>query len=290
MKNWIIWVLAVLLTLGAAYYQRKTGPTYPLHVKAELAGQKIAFTLPRSHTTDKDCPVALNLPGQNITGKIMYRIFPAAAKWDTVAMQREGDLLKASLPAQPAAGKLAYKIILSENNQELSLPVEEPVVIRFKGSVPASILIPHVIFMFFAMLLSTIAGLMALWQKRRYKTYAWITLLLLIIGGGILGPVVQKYAFGDLWTGIPFGWDLTDNKTLIALIFWIAAVLLNIKQKRPAWVVVAAVVLLLVYSIPHSLFGSEFNYETGKVTQGMILPLFWIGTRLNRKKRVGKTG
>ena len=36
---------------------------------------------------------------------------------------------------------------------------EEPVVIRFKGGVPAFILIPHILFMFLAMLFSTLAGL-----------------------------------------------------------------------------------------------------------------------------------
>ncbi len=49
----------------------------------------------------------------------------------------------------------------------------------------------------------------------------------------ILGPIVQKYAFGELWTGIPFGWDLTDNKTLIAFLFWILAVIMNRKKERP---------------------------------------------------------
>ena len=39
----------------------------------------------------------------------------------------------------------------------------------------------------------------------------------------ILGPLTQYYAFGALWTGFPFGIDLTDNKTLIALIGWIIA-------------------------------------------------------------------
>jgi hypothetical protein len=30
----------------------------------------------------------------------------------------------------------------------------------------------------------------------------------------------------------------------------------------------------LIYSIPHSLLGSELNYTTGKVTQGLILAFF----------------
>jgi hypothetical protein len=86
----------------------------------------------------------------------------------------------------------------------------------------------------------------------------------------ILGPLVQKFAFGELWTGVPFGWDLTDNKTLIALIFWILAVLMNRKKDRPIYTALAAVVLLLVFSIPHSMFGSELDYSSGEVTQGLI--------------------
>ena len=48
--------------------------------------------------------------------------------------------------------------------------------------------------------------------------------MLLFAGGMILGPVVQNFAFGELWTSVPFSWDLTDNKTLVAFTFWIIAV------------------------------------------------------------------
>ena len=90
----------------------------------------------------------------------------------------------------------------------------------------------------------------------------------LAAGGMILGPIVQKYAFGELWTGIPFGWDLTDNKTLIAVAAWILAVIMNRKREKPGYTIAAAVILLLVYSIPHSLFGSELDYVSGTVGQG----------------------
>jgi hypothetical protein len=90
----------------------------------------------------------------------------------------------------------------------------------------------------------------------------------------VLGPIVQFFAFREFWTGIPFGWDLTDNKTLIALIFWIIAVYMNKKSDRPIYTILASIMLLLVFSVPHSLFGSEFNYSTGQVTNGIILNLF----------------
>jgi hypothetical protein len=78
----------------------------------------------------------------------------------------------------------------------------------------------------------------------------------------ILGPITQLYAFGALWTGVPFGWDLTDNKTLITLIGWIIAAVAIRKSAKPQRLVAfAAVLMLIVYLIPHSVLGSELDYN-----------------------------
>ncbi|PLX11916.1 MAG: hypothetical protein C0594_03040 [Marinilabiliales bacterium] len=122
--------------------------------------------------------------------------------------------------------------------------------------------------MFAAMLLSNLSALLAVAKRKKYRLYAMLAFLSLAIGGMILGPIVQKFAFGEFWTGIPFGYDLTDNKTLIAFIFWTLAFILNLKGRRPWVVVLAAVILLAVYSIPHSMMGSELNYSSGQITTG----------------------
>jgi hypothetical protein len=123
------------------------------------------------------------------------------------------------------------------------------------------------------MLFSNLSGLLAAFRIPSYRKYTFLTFGFLFVGGMILGPVVQLYAFGDLWTGVPFGWDLTDNKTLIAFLFWVPAVVMNLKKQRPVYTLIASIVLLLVYSIPHSMFGSHLDYNTGTVTQGMIINL-----------------
>jgi len=111
------------------------------------------------------------------------------------------------------------------------------------------------------MLFSTRAGIASIAKERLTLTYSIITLVLLIGGGLILGPIVQKYAFGAYWTGWPFGHDLTDNKTAVAFIFWAIAVykLIRNREKR-GWALVAAIVLTLVYMIPHSVLGSEIDH------------------------------
>ena len=81
----------------------------------------------------------------------------------------------------------------------------------------------------------------------------------------ILGPIVQKYAFGVYWAGFPFDYDLTDNKLLIGVLGWIFAVAATWNTERKWPTVIAAIILFAVYSIPHSMQGSEFDYEKGKV-------------------------
>jgi hypothetical protein len=131
------------------------------------------------------------------------------------------------------------------------------------------VLIPHIIMMFTAMMMSTRTGLEAITRGKKTYAYAWITMGTLFLGGLILGPIVQKYAFGAYWTGWPFGHDLTDDKTLVAFIFWAIAVWrLFRKPENRTWPVVAMVILLMVYLIPHSMFGSSLDYSSGTVVTG----------------------
>ena len=123
-------------------------------------------------------------------------------------------------------------------------------------------ILPHVIIIFAAMLFSTAAGLAALDKKRNPRRLVLWTVASLFAGGFILGPLMQKFAFGVAWTGFPLGTDLTDNKTLIAFLFWIVALIAGRKGKpaRP-FVIAASLVTLLIFLIPHSLLGSEYDYS-----------------------------
>jgi hypothetical protein len=258
----LLWVLAVVVTLVAAVYQRMTGPTYPIRGAAEIEGTVVPFRLIRSAENVKDCEIAVKTADPAVTGYIEYMRFKTEDPWTRVDMARTGEKLAASLPKQPLAGKLAYRVVLAKNGRETALAGDRLIVIRFKGVVPNAVQIPHILIMFLAMLFSTRAGLAALGRTQDSRKLVIWTCLLLFVGGFILGPLMQYYGFGKFWTGIPFGTDLTDNKTLIAMIAWIAALVAGRGGKNArGWVLAAAVILLLVYSIPHSLLGSELDYS-----------------------------
>jgi len=115
--------------------------------------------------------------------------------------------------------------------------------------------------MFLGLLFSSRTAVEALTNgTKTYRLAIW-TLLFMISGGLILGPIVQKYAFGAYWTGWPFGHDLTDNKTLVMVLVWAFAIFkLRKDPANKTWPLLAAFIVLIVYIIPHSMLGSEIDH------------------------------
>lgn len=283
MKVTIYWILAVIITLGAVIYQRKTGPTYHKKMEVSVNNKSYNLRLVRSIEIGGDSFVKLGIEDSTISAKLYYKRFNTNDQYSAVNFEYKvkpvhsfvmNKVFKvteergwfAAVPEQAEAGKLQYYF---EINNKVYLE-NEPVVIRFKGAVPKGILAPHIFFMFFAMLLGNLAGIMAIFKFRKFRFYTNLTVIALLIGGMILGPLVQLFAFGELWAGVPFAWDLTDNKTLIAFLFWVIALLANRKKEQPVYTLVASIVMLIVYSIPHSMYGSQLDPETGKIIQGWI--------------------
>ncbi|MCX7879609.1 MAG: hypothetical protein N2517_03010 [Ignavibacteria bacterium] len=257
----LLWVLSALLMFGFATYQRLTGPTYPINGSVLIQGEKIDFSLLRSWGEGTDAKIEIKTRNPNLYGYYEYRRFKSYDDWTTKDMLRANGKLIAYIPKQPPAGKVMYSIFLKDANGNEYKLTKEPVIIRFKGDVPPYFLIPHVAFMFFAF----VTGLRTFFEvvfKRNnvFRLTLW-TFVLFLVGGAILGPIIQYYAFGAFWTGFPFGHDLTDNKTLVSLFFWGLA-LWKIR-KNPAnnkWALIASIVMIVAYLIPHSLLGSELDY------------------------------
>lgn len=273
MKKTLFWILAVVITVSSAIYQRKTGPTYPKEIELSFQHKVVEFKLPRSGDSNVDQEISIPALDSSWTVKLLYRRYPVNESFETVSFKAHSDILVAFLPKQPPAGKLEY-FISFKNGANGEIKETEHAIIRFKGTVPDSMLIPHILFMFIAMLFSNLAGILALGKNNQHILYGKLALLFIFLGGLVFGPIIQHYAFGQAWTGIPFGWDLTDNKTLIAFVFWLVAAFSNIKNPKYRYTIIASVITLIIFSIPHSLFGSELNYSTGEVVTGIIQFIF----------------
>jgi len=59
---------------------------------------------------------------------------------------------------------------------------------------------------------------------------------------------------------------------LIAITAWLLAMVMIRKKNANLWIVGASLVTICIFAIPHSMWGSELNQDTGKIIQGNILP------------------
>lgn len=261
-KSILLWLIAFVLTVLTAVYQRMTGPTYPISGEVEIGNEIVNYELDRSHGGEGDHQIDVDIKEENISGFLVWKRYKTNDDWTKVKMVRQDEKLVGYLPHQPPAGKLIYHIILQKNEESIVIPDKGEVIIRFKGDVPAGFLIPHIIFIFGAMLLSTRTGLEYFNEGKKFKPLTIFTFIFVIIGGFIFGPIVQKYAFGEFWTGFPFGHDLTDNKILVGFIGWLFALIAIYKLKNPKrWIIFASILMFVIFLIPHSVLGSELDYN-----------------------------
>ncbi len=260
-RNGLLWVLAAVITIGLVIYQRSTGPTYPVRGEVVIGNETVSYRLIRSFSGTENAGIIIPVNDKSITGKITFKRYKSYDDWLTVDMARKRGELTALLPNQPPAGKVIYNVSLFKDGTEYRL-TEESVIIRYTGEVPRPILIPHIFFMFFSILFGLRAGIEAVVKGKDLRYYSGVTLVFILIGGLILGPIVQKYAFDAYWTGWPLGHDLTDNKTIVMFIFWLIAWWrLKKKPDNRVWVYIAMVVMIAVYVIPHSAMGSEIDFR-----------------------------
>ena len=142
-----------------------------------------------------------------------YRRYPTGDDFTTVEMAveegEEGPELAAYLPIQPAAGKMEYYLELETAGGGVRIPAAQGedanIILRYKDPVPAPLLISHVIAMFFTVLIGMRTGLGALFAPGNVRTLVWVTLIGMTVGGLVLGPFVQNYAFVRVLDRVPLG-------------------------------------------------------------------------------------
>lgn len=277
MKKVLVWVLSIFMALAAMIYQRSTGPTYEYKGKLEHAGEQYKYELLRSQETTEGAKIQLpNIKNADYQATLNYKRYQTKDAITTVNFQPDAnDQLVAALPVQPAAGKMEYFVSGSIDGKEFNIPEkgEDNIVLRYKDPVSDYILIPHVLMMIMVIIFGIRAGLSAIFDHDTMRRWTVVAFSAMTLGGMILGPLVQKSAFGEYWTGFPFGGDFTDNKMLIMWVAWaMALAIIGFKPKKKenisrSVVLLASVVMIVVYLIPHSMGGSTLDYD--QVDQGI---------------------
>ncbi len=205
-------------------WQRKIGIEHePLGNTSSTKGYTVKAVL--------NSPKKLELQSEGI--KIYYSV--DGENYDEIRMEAttEPNEFEARIPGQKPGTKISYYISVTDKNTHLSqLPKYAPYndfnfrVIPARGQASASILWAHVIFIMGAIIFVAAAGYYGVRYLRKgyginkVIQMSGIATGMIFVGGFPLGFLLAYQVYGTPWTGIPFGWDITDNKTLVIFLFW----------------------------------------------------------------------
>lgn len=136
--------------------------------------------------------------------------------------------------------------------------------IRYEGKATFILLLAHIMLMIMAFFLLIHALYYAmnylLTGERETAIFRSVNIatITFFITGFPIGCVIEKQVLGNYWEGIPFGWDITDSKTLIILVIWVILIWLQSKKKISVrnyakWVIINTIITIGLFMLPHSI-------------------------------------
>lgn len=180
----------------------------------------------------------------------------------------------------------------------------KPFVFKFIGEVPSYVIGPHIFLMFAAVFCVVMAFLHSFkllsggTDAHPLTRYIFLSVVVSFLGCYPWGIAMNYYAFNVIWEGVPFGTDATDNKTQLLFLYLVMVWLVSLgsltKGKRRdlyppktlGWFgVIAFVLLLAIYLIPHSIqFSAAFTYSVCYGFIGVVALTYLVGLIKTLKK------
>jgi len=282
------WLRGISIVVSSLAWISAAGarPAKPVEIALPTPAGEVRVEMPREHLGDGDAAVLVHAPDRGIERIVLH--YESAGRWLAVPLNPPAREMQSS--ARPEEGPRVWRgtIAHQERGTQISYYVTvepagaqalvapagapaEPARITFKGRPSIPVLVAHILAMMGGLVPLAIA-FVAAWiylVRRRglavLRRSVLIGLVMLFLGAVPLGMVIEYQVFGTWWEGWPFGRDVTDTKTGVLLVAWLALVLARGKEifsraealGRPrdrawaVWVIVLGAVTAGFYLIPH---------------------------------------
>lgn len=229
-------------------------------------------------TVGNDAPVSATVEVSEDVKSVRLFLYYTADDQPQEVIQLEflesGDYFGA-IPSQKRGTEIEY-YIEARGGRDLVVRVPKDVEAPgfkfvYKGVPNQALVVAHVVLLFVALLVFLLCGYLAFRALRHRKVIidiprlGFLGTVIFFISSFPLGMIVGYQTYGKIWTGFPVGNDLTDNKSLVVLLYWAAASFLyrgSVRSKDPArdllgmkplpYIYLVGVILTIVLSlIPH---------------------------------------
>ncbi|MEA2030035.1 MAG: hypothetical protein U9N55_00345 [candidate division Zixibacteria bacterium] len=281
-------IVALLLTLTLLYVARENSRGRPEFYTHTENGYTFEFNTVPKITEHKSDRLSLKITGPFEPGiKAIFRQSlleqdknTNLAKYGTAPLSVEDSaagIFYAQTTAGDKGGRTWYYFEIRDNvgglRASLRMPNGEPFMLKYIGEVPSVALFFHILFMFatvFFAILGALYGFDLVRNRTNAHQFAmifFITTVSAFLGCYPFGFMMNHYAFGTIWEGVPFGTDATDNKTQLLFVYLVFITLSSIGSltrgkigrnifslRTLGWFGIGSFFVLLgIYLIPHSI-------------------------------------
>jgi len=270
-------ILGFILTVALLWMSRSLSTRKPHDLVVERSGFRIEHRTVTEQVGPGSPDLSLTVKGDGAIEPVVRYREGKEETLRTVVMTDGGDgMWRTALPEFEKGTKIYYALELLRGGGTVARIPEEDgsfLFIKYKGKVSAIVLTLHILFMFasFYFMVQSLWSAIGILAGRAWKAEAvrharWV-LISSFIGGWPLGFILNYQAFGVVWEGFPFGYDVTDNKTQIMFVFWLVSLLLvrgsflgrgeerdTLGARGFAYaLMVSFIVSLSLFIVPHSL-------------------------------------
>jgi len=264
------YLLAIVLTVVLLGIARRMSTRRPGEIQISSGDVSISHTTVTENFGDGPI-IELKISAVDSLRPMVLYSEQAGSPYQSMEMVLGANGYYARLPALDKGRKWYYHIDIYRVNAIIAtIPVSGDQFIKFKGHVSPFVLIPHIACMFATIFFGLLTVFTAVDYSRgrgelkRSVKFLFLTIVFSFIGGFPLGYLVAYQAFGQGWAGIPVGWDITDNKTVILFLFWLISFIIAFRglksgssgidpRKYLLLVGLSFFVTILTFLIPHSI-------------------------------------
>jgi hypothetical protein len=245
-------LISVGLAIVAVFIQQFFISDNPVKADVQINGNKYTFKLPVFYEGDEECIIVLSIPDKGVKGSVSYKVASSNDKWKTNKLIRMNDNLVSVIPRQKPNIKIEYFITLASYSKTYTMPLGNPIYIRYQKMVPKPIFYPYVLTLFMALILACYTGFLTVYNINPFKKYIQLTFYLLICSI-VLGLIVHLISFRHLFLQLSPYNDLTFYKNLIIFLLWFGIYQLNKKKEYRFMTLAVAILTLLLYCTPQHI-------------------------------------
>jgi hypothetical protein len=163
-----------------------------------------------------------------------------------------------------AMDNLANKVLLPSSASKEFVSEYNYFEVRFEGKPTFLLLLLHIVLMLASLIILIHALYYAIFflqtgeSGEKALRSSIVGIVTFFITGFPIGWIIEKQVLGNYWEGIPFGWDITDNKTLLIFLIWLIIIMLKKTDKISLrafarWVIINTIITFALFLVPHSI-------------------------------------